>query len=580
MEEAAKETVIIVHGTFAGPKPEKRCWHQPGDGDPIGFIAKLNLALQKRGSAARCWAHCSQGDHGFHWSGKNSWVDREQAAAELADYVTKLQKEGWRCHIVAHSHGGNVLVDALPKITRAEASASLGNVVTLGTPFMDVTTPMLWEEQRRQVNLAGASLMIVVFVTLNLVRLFFREDYLLRLWSDIVSGLQSNRATLQAITLLTVLSMPILLFLGTAFRWLKLKGHFRKNWKALAAELLVWFIAGVTFHFIFYQNPSEPFNWFKLAVCGSAVVGLFIARRKFIDINRLAAVSIPQKQAQLRFLAMSSKKDEAWQLLRYLRNNDNPLAVKTTLFKYIASTIRFNFAHKAALDRIYFGSSSDIGRAAMFGATVVYFAIIALMGGLIAAWVWIPEELPLGFKFVFAVVLWAIIIILIPTMFFGNKMFIALLIPIRHCIRAVSVFTGVFSALGTYAVRRASWTIILKLATGLDGYRYDVPAIKQHPTNVHAEVENISAAVEIVALKNRSAWIERHIADASETFSKLTVTSDDRDELLRMIEADQTLVHAAYYTDGECVARIADWIAAKDDVPSNAIIAAEARGEA
>ena len=101
--------------------------------------------------------------------------------------MTKLQKEGWRCHIVAHSHGGNVLVDALPKITRAEASASLGNVVTLGTPFMDVTTPMLWEEQRRQVNLAGASLMILVFVTLNLARLFLREDHLLGLWADMES---------------------------------------------------------------------------------------------------------------------------------------------------------------------------------------------------------------------------------------------------------------------------------------------------------------------------------------------------------------------------------------------------------
>jgi hypothetical protein len=143
MDGSAKETVIIVHGTFAGPKLGKRCWHQPSDSDPKGFIARLNLALQQRGSAARCWAHCSEADQGFRWSGKNSWVDRTQAAAELGDYVTKLRREGWRCHIVAHSHGGNVVVEALHQMAAALPSAApLGRIVTLGTPFMDTTSPI------------------------------------------------------------------------------------------------------------------------------------------------------------------------------------------------------------------------------------------------------------------------------------------------------------------------------------------------------------------------------------------------------------------------------------------------------
>src|SRR5262249_37770961 len=85
-----------------------------------GFIAKLNDALQKRGSAARCWAHCHQGDQGFHWSGENSWVARTQAAAELRSYVLNLRNEGWCCHIVAHSHGGNVVLEALPRITHSD----------------------------------------------------------------------------------------------------------------------------------------------------------------------------------------------------------------------------------------------------------------------------------------------------------------------------------------------------------------------------------------------------------------------------------------------------------------------------
>jgi hypothetical protein len=54
----------------------------------------------------------------------------------------------------------------------------------------------------------------------------------------------------------------------------------------------------------------------------------------------------------------------------------------------------------------------------------------------------------------------------------------------------------------------------------------------------------------------------------------------DIQSLLRTIEEDQTLVYAAYYTDDECIARIADWIAAEDDMPSNAAIAAQVRGKA
>jgi hypothetical protein len=139
MEGAAKETVIIVHGTWAAPEPGKGLWYQPVTGvaaaQPL-FTAKLDAALQERGSPARCWAHCSRGDQIFQWSGANSWIARTRAASALGNYVAKLQKEGWRCHIVAHSHGGNIVVEALPQImTAAGANGLLGKIVTLGTPF-------------------------------------------------------------------------------------------------------------------------------------------------------------------------------------------------------------------------------------------------------------------------------------------------------------------------------------------------------------------------------------------------------------------------------------------------------------
>jgi hypothetical protein len=146
MEDLAKETVIIVHGTWAAPMPDKTQWYQEPDGASAneGFVSKLDAALQERGSPARCWGHCTKGNPIFQWSGDNSWIARTRAAGALADYVAKLRGEGWRCHIVAHSHGGNVVVEALPQIIAAPSPKKLpGIIVTLGSPFMDTMSPVL-----------------------------------------------------------------------------------------------------------------------------------------------------------------------------------------------------------------------------------------------------------------------------------------------------------------------------------------------------------------------------------------------------------------------------------------------------
>ena len=164
MEEAAKETVIIVHGTYAAPRPGVSRWYQPHE----GFSTKLNDALQKRGSAARCWAHCSQGDQVFIGLARIVGLIARAAASELGNYVRKLRNEGWCYHIVAHSHGGNVVVEALPQITTAlRSDAPLGKIVTLGTPFMDTMSPILQRitsDRRGFTRNAWASLIFVMLI--------------------------------------------------------------------------------------------------------------------------------------------------------------------------------------------------------------------------------------------------------------------------------------------------------------------------------------------------------------------------------------------------------------------------------
>jgi hypothetical protein len=75
--------------------------------------------------------------------------------------------------------------------------------------------------------------------------------------------------------------------------------------------------------------------------------------------------------------------------------------------------------------------------------------------------------------------------------------------------------------------------------------------------------EDLSTNVEQRALANRDEWIRRNFGDVTKTFSNFVVTASDLSSLLRMVETDLSLVHAAYYTDDECIERIADWIAGK-----------------
>jgi hypothetical protein len=129
---------------------------------------------------------------------------------------------------------------------------------------------------------------------------------------------------------------------------------------------------------------------------------------------------------------------------------------------------------------------------------------------------------------------------------------------------------GIFREIATYIVRSRGWSVILAIAMGLEGYRHELPRIERCPSSVPGVTyEDMPTGAQQRALAKRGAWIDRHLDNVTQIFSKLVVTSADIHLLIRTIEADQTLVHAAYYTEDECIARIADWIAAKDEGDTN-----------
>jgi hypothetical protein len=139
--------------------------------------------------------------------------------------------------------------------------------------------------------------------------------------------------------------------------------------------------------------------------------------------------------------------------------------------------------------------------------------------------------------------------------------------PSRWFFRLNGALLSVSNEVLTYVIRGKAWRIMVAMAMGLEGYQFELPGIEQqHPSPVptsFVKYEDMPKGAERNALDKRSAWVDRHLKDISQTFSKLVLTAVDITALLRTIEEDQTLVHAAYYTDDECIARIADWIASR-----------------
>jgi hypothetical protein len=154
-----RETVVVVHGTFDAPEVGLLKWYQPNG----SFCKALDRALEQSGSNARCWAHLADStDPIFWWDGGNSYQSRYDAAAAFNEYYQKLHDSGWKCHVVAHSHGGNVVIRGLYQeierhlkgwgavpidMTVEEARESgetdywnreRGEMVCLGTPFLDI----------------------------------------------------------------------------------------------------------------------------------------------------------------------------------------------------------------------------------------------------------------------------------------------------------------------------------------------------------------------------------------------------------------------------------------------------------
>jgi pimeloyl-ACP methyl ester carboxylesterase len=135
------EPVLLIHGTFANKfEAGKLDWWQPGS----TFCSELDAALASQGSAARCLKkRGGERFAPFAWTGENLESARRGGARALAEVIAQLERDPnvRRYHLIAHSHGGNVVSLAMQELE--QLPRKLGAVVTLGTPALSFTTGVL-----------------------------------------------------------------------------------------------------------------------------------------------------------------------------------------------------------------------------------------------------------------------------------------------------------------------------------------------------------------------------------------------------------------------------------------------------
>ena len=144
-----QDVVMLVHGTFADAESDEgHLWWQIG--------SDFQTALADRQSAQECGSVRFQP---FHWSGENDFLRRYQAGQELFEQFDEWEEAGINYHVVAHSHGGTVLLHALEIASMMDTHkkrgfwafgragddfgplARLKTCITVGTPFVHFAEP-------------------------------------------------------------------------------------------------------------------------------------------------------------------------------------------------------------------------------------------------------------------------------------------------------------------------------------------------------------------------------------------------------------------------------------------------------
>lgn len=165
---------IIVHGTFAAQAE----WWRLGTGQT--FADRLEQALSEHGMMGTVWhpiLHAGLSYDDFSWSGENTHQARRAAGLKLARSLDELAQclaaspdDPLFVNMVAHSHGGNVALEAIRHLGHA---VRVRRLICLGTPLLSFR-PALRLIRPFTVSFLTLFVSIFAFLPFLIIPLLFR----------------------------------------------------------------------------------------------------------------------------------------------------------------------------------------------------------------------------------------------------------------------------------------------------------------------------------------------------------------------------------------------------------------------
>ncbi|MFK7872842.1 MAG: hypothetical protein AB8C84_06670 [Oligoflexales bacterium] len=134
-----KPITIIVHGTgYGGGNVATDVYQNALSGDHIK--SSRGWANPDSSIAKNLKKHYGGDVVSFQWSGNFSDKYRRESGTKLSKEIVSLREKGFEVNLVAHSHGANIVIDALNKtkeLSGQENFSTKGEFVSLGRPIRD-----------------------------------------------------------------------------------------------------------------------------------------------------------------------------------------------------------------------------------------------------------------------------------------------------------------------------------------------------------------------------------------------------------------------------------------------------------
>lgn len=200
-------TILTVHGTFAhmdvpstaGDRASSTSdWWRP---DSL-FVQDLKGLVE--GQDGSCTVTP------FVWSGENSERERRAAGLQLYLELMRLESEGEKYCIIAHSHGGSVVSAALLKAAaRKQQLPGLKRWITVGTPFIEL-------RRERFLFMRLPILLKAMYVASFMLMLIFAGDTIGRFWEGQLA-FQDSRTFMRLGIGGVFASLPVVAFFLVAY---------------------------------------------------------------------------------------------------------------------------------------------------------------------------------------------------------------------------------------------------------------------------------------------------------------------------------------------------------------------------